>query len=171
MQVAICKYVTETRKADGSEYTPRSLYLLLAGIQRYVCKLCPKTQFNLFSDHEFKPLKDSLFRKLHSKGIGTSLKATPVLSGDNEKKLWDTKVLNLETKFCLRGVVKQVAVVEGQEIGCYIYTEFGSKNRQGGFNSFHIENKVVLQYQNLSRSGPCDVQILDIYFFKASSTS
>ena len=134
----------------------------------------------MFSDHEFKSLKnscDSLFRKLHSKGIGTSLKATPVLSGDDEEKLWDTKVLNLETKFCLRGGVKQrnlklsqfqreVAVVEGQEIGCYIYTQFGSKNRQGGFNSFHIENKVVRQYQNLSRSGPCDVQILDTYFSK-----
>ena len=70
------------RKADGSEYTPCSLYLLLAGIQQYVRKLYPKTEFNLFSDHEFKPLKnlcDSLFRKLHSKGIGTSLKATAVL--------------------------------------------------------------------------------------------
>ena len=75
----LCKYITETRKGDGSEYTPRSLYLLLAGIQRYVRKLYPKMEFNLFSDHEFKSIKnlcDSLFRKLHSKGIGTSLKVT-----------------------------------------------------------------------------------------------
>ena len=61
---------------------------------------------------------------------------------------------------------REVAVVEGQEIGCYVYTEFGSKNRQGGFKSFHIENKVVCQYQNLSGSGPCHVQILDTYFSK-----
>ena len=54
----LCKYVTETRKADGSEYIPRSLYLLLAGIQRYVRKLYPKIKFNLFSDHEFKSLKN-----------------------------------------------------------------------------------------------------------------
>ena len=75
----LCKYITETRKGDGSEYTPHSLYLLLAGIQRYVRKLYPKMEFNLFSDHEFKSIKnlcDSLFRKLHSKGIGTSLKVT-----------------------------------------------------------------------------------------------
>ena len=190
----------EIRKVDGSEYTPHSLYLLLTGIQQYVCKVYPKTEFNLFSDHEFKPLKnlcDLLFRKLYSKGIGTCLKATAVLFGDDEKKLCDTKVLNLETpigllcavffyngkNFCLRGGVEQrnlnlsqfqrdVAVVEGQEIGCYIYTEFGSKNRQGGFNSFHIENKVVRQYQNLSGSGPCCVKILDTQlFFKASFTS
>ena len=193
----LCKYITETRKADGSEYTPRSLYLLLAGLQRYVRKLYPKMEFNLFTDHEFKPLKnlcDSLFKKLHSKGIGTSLKATAVLSGDDEKKLWDTKVLNLETptgllravffyngkNFCLRGGVEQrnlklsqfqreVKVVEGREVSCYIYTEFGSKNRQGGFNSLHLENKVVCQYQNLSGSGPCHVQILDAYFSKLPS--
>ena len=50
-----------------------------------------------------------------------------------------------------------------------IYTEFGSKNRQGGFNSFHIENKVVRQCQNLSGSGPCHVQILDAYISKLPS--
>ena len=57
-------------------------------------------QFNLFSDQEFKPLKnlcDYVFKKVHSKGIRASLKATAVLSSDNEKKLWDTNVLNLET--------------------------------------------------------------------------
>ena len=62
-----------------------------------------------------------LFKKNHSKGIGTSLKATAVLFGNNEKKLWDTKVLNLETptgllhavffyngkKFCLQGGIEQ----------------------------------------------------------------
>ena len=52
----LCKNITETRKADGSEYTPHSLYLLLAGIQRYVHKLYPKMEFNLISDHKFKPL-------------------------------------------------------------------------------------------------------------------
>ena len=31
----LCKYNTETRKADGSEYSPHSLYLLLSGIQLY----------------------------------------------------------------------------------------------------------------------------------------
>ena len=30
----LCKFISETRKSDGAEYTPRSLYLLLSGIQR-----------------------------------------------------------------------------------------------------------------------------------------
>ena len=103
-------------------------------------------QFNLFADHEFTPLKnlcDSVFKKLHSKGIGASLKTTAVLSADNEKKLWDTNVMNLKTpiaigllhavffyngkNFCLRGGAKQcnltlsqfqreVTIVEGQKV-------------------------------------------------------
>ena len=73
--------------------------LLVSGIQRYVRKIYPEMQFNLFADHEFTPLKnlcDSVFKKLHSKGIGASLKTTAVLSVDNEKKLWDTNVMNLK---------------------------------------------------------------------------
>ena len=118
-------------------------------------------QFNLFSDQEFKLLKnlcDSVFKKLHSKGIGASLKTTAVLSSDDEKKLWDTNVLNLETpigllrtvfffyngkNFCLQGGTEQcnlklsqsqreVTIVEGQEVSCYIYTEFGSKTGKEG---------------------------------------
>ena len=112
-------------------------------------------QFNLFADHEFTPLKsicDSVFKKLHSKGIGAYLKTTVVLSVHDEKKLWDTNVMNLKTpigllcvvffcngkNFCLRGGAEQrnlklsqfqreVTIVEGQEVSCYIYTELGSK--------------------------------------------
>ena len=49
----ICKYITETRKAGGSEYTPHSLCLLLSSILRYVRKVYPKMQVNVFADHEF----------------------------------------------------------------------------------------------------------------------
>ena len=79
--------------------------------------------------------------------------------------------------FCLQGGAEQcnlklsqfqreVTIVEGQEVSCYIYMEFELKSRQGGFTNLHLENKVVCQYQNLSGSGPCHVQILDSYFAK-----
>ena len=35
----LCKFVCETRRSDGQEYIPRSLYLLLYGLQRCVWKL------------------------------------------------------------------------------------------------------------------------------------
>ena len=53
----LCKFVSETRKADGKEYTPRSIYFLLAGLQRHVRKLNPTTDINIFQDIPFKPLK------------------------------------------------------------------------------------------------------------------
>ena len=65
-------------------------------------------QFNLSADHKFTPLKnlcDFIFKKLHSKGIGASLKARAVLSVDDENKLWDTNVMNLKTPIGLLCVV------------------------------------------------------------------
>ena len=44
-----------------------------------------------------------------------------------------------------------------------VYTEFGSKNRQGGLNSLNLQNKVVRQYENTTGSGVCHVKILDRY--------
>ena len=29
----LCKFITETRKSNGKEYTPRSLHLILSGLQ------------------------------------------------------------------------------------------------------------------------------------------
>ena len=88
------------------------------------------------------------------------MKTTAVFSADDEKKLWGTNVMNMKTpigllrvvffyngkNFCLRGGAEQrnlklsqfqreVTIVEDQEVSCYIYTEFGSKNRQGEFTN------------------------------------
>ena len=62
-----CKFLSETRKSNGEEYTPRSLYLILAGIQRHLRKLRPLDPINIFEDVQFKPLKnvcDSIFKRL-----------------------------------------------------------------------------------------------------------
>ena len=92
--------MSETRKSDGAEYTPKSLYLLLAGLQRRLRKLYPDKEINLFSDQASIPLKntcDSVFKRLHSKRIGADTKAVPVFTVENETRLWDTKVLSMDT--------------------------------------------------------------------------
>ena len=190
----LCKFVAEVRKSDGSEYTPRSIYLLLAGLQRSIRRSHPKEEINIFSGHEFKELKkvcDAVFKKLHSKGIGSTKKSASVLGPEEEKKLWDTGVLSLSTptgllhavffyngkNFCLRGgaeqrnfkisqLHQQTCIVEGKSVGVYEYHEFGSKNRQGGFNSLNVENKVVRQFENTTEGGICHVKILDKYLEK-----
>ena len=189
----LCRFVSETRKADGKEYTPRSLQLLLAGLQRHLRKIHPDKEIKLFSDPRFQPLKntcDAVFKKLHKKGIGAETKATPVLTAGNEVKLWECGTLNMDTpkgllravffyngkNFCLRGGAEQRGLklsqlkretveVSGKNVSSYVYTEFGSKNRQGGFNSLNSDNKVVRQYAN-TEGTVCHVQILDKYLDK-----
>ena len=116
----LCRYVSETRVSDGKEYTPRSLQLLLAGLQRHLCKVHPSKDTKLFTDTRFKPLKntcDAVFKQLYRKGIGAETKATPVLTSNNETELWESGTLNMDTPngllravffyngkiFCLRG--------------------------------------------------------------------
>ena len=89
----LCKFVAKTRRLDGTEYTPQSLYLLLSTLQRNLKKACPLENINFFQDPCFTPLKnvcDAIFKHLHSKGIGTETKATPVLSS-NEEDIYGVK--------------------------------------------------------------------------------
>jgi len=165
----LCKCIAETRKSDGTEYTPRSLYLLLAGLQRHIRKLNPSKELSILHDVEFKPLKnvcDSVFKRLHAKGIGTKTKATEVITQKEKDTLWELGVINLDTpigllyavffyngkNFCLRGeaehknlklsqVKRQVTNVGGKMISSYVYEEFRSKNNQGGFASLNHKKK------------------------------
>jgi len=185
----LCKFVAETRKADGSQYTPRSLKMLLSAIQRHLRKINPKIQINIFQDPVFRPLKnvcDSVFKRLHSSGIGTEIKSTPVLSRNDEDVLWDTGVMSFDNpagllnavffyngkNFCLRGGVehrglkisqlqREVENINGKMVACYVYTECGSKNNQGGFASLEQTNKVVRQHE--VEQERCHVKILDKY--------
>ena len=170
----LCKFVAETRKSDGSEYTPRSLYLILSGLQRHMRKLRPLEEINIFQDVHFKPLKnvcDSIFKRLHQKGIGADIKRTAVLSQEQENQFWEKRIFDLNTpigllraiffyngkNFCLRGgqeqrnlklsqFKRQTTVINGKELASYTYTEFGSKNRQGGLGS---SIKIIKLFSNM----------------------
>ena len=54
----LCKFITEMRKSNGEEYTPRSLHLILSGLQRHIRRLQPLDSINLFQDPHYKPLKN-----------------------------------------------------------------------------------------------------------------
>ena len=127
-----------------------------------------------------------MFKRLHTKGIGTETKATAALSVTEEDKLWECGVISLDTpvgllnavffyngkNFCLRGgaehrnlklsqIKKEMTVVDGKMVNSYVYREFGSKNNQGGFSSLNLQNKVVKQHE--SSLMKCHVKILDKY--------
>ena len=45
----LCKFVVEIRKTDKTQYPPRSIQLILCGLQRYISQERPQT-----SDPEFR---------------------------------------------------------------------------------------------------------------------
>ena len=138
-----------------------------------------KVELNLMSDPEFLPLRklDSLYRKLHSAGIGSSVRKTEVLNDEDEEKVWASGVLNPDTlqgllkcafflngkNFCLRGGIehrelklsqytREVVTVNGKKL----------KNRSGRLKQLHQANKTVHQYE--SEDIPrCHVLLLDKY--------
>lgn len=48
----------------------------------------------------------------------------------------------------------------------YVYTEYGSKNRNGGFYQLGVENKCVPIYRNREAGERCLVYLLDLYISK-----
>ena len=58
---------------------------------------------------------------------------------------------------------RETSLIDGTEVGSYVYQEFGSKNRQGGFGSLNLHNKIVRHYQNSSNPSRCHVGIIDRY--------
>ena len=116
----LARFVTEARRRDGKPYPPKTIHMLLMGLQRHMRILQPSNNINIFTDPEYHVLKnvcDSFYRKLHSSGIGTEVKATIAVSSEDENRLWSSGVINLTTpqglanavffyngkNFCLRG--------------------------------------------------------------------
>ena len=100
-------------KGNGMEYSP-NLYLILAGLQRYICQVRPSEDLNIFQDASFKPLKNvcnSLFKKFYSKGISMETKATAVSSANEEDKLWESGVINVDTPL---GLLRRVFFYNGK---------------------------------------------------------
>ena len=177
--VALCKWLTffvaEVRKKDGTEYPPKTLYLLLTGILRHMRSrntACPNfldTQDPSFSS--FHNASDNVLRDLHVRGIGAETRPTEAFSKDDEEKLWNSGVLGSNNpksllhavfylngkNFCLRGGEEQQNLKISQlkrlnNPDRYVYTENASKNRCGGLKQIRVKNKFQLWlYLNQAR--------------------
>ena len=186
------KIVLGTRKKSGEKYPPKTVYLLLCGLNQFM-KDKKQDSFNIFNrdDPDFKLLYntcDSLFKELREEGHGSESKATEPITKQDEDKLWSSGVLSpstpqglLNAVFFLNG--KNFALRGGAEHQClklsqisrdvspegklrYTYTENCSKNRAGGFNQLSVPNKVVHQYEDVDAGERCHVCVLDKYFQK-----
>ena len=180
----LARFIVETRKTNGQSYPPSTLHQLLCGLLRYMRQKNPHVpNFLDKSDTRFKPLQstmDCFFNKLHAGGVGRQVQHAETISGEEEDKLWTSKVLDIATprgllnavfytigkSFCLRGgqehrslKISQLKRMEDH----YVYYENVSKNCNGSFRKLHVKSKVVPLYSVPEAGERCPVKILDKY--------
>ena len=108
-------YVAEVRKKDGTEYPPKTMYILLAGILRHMRLQNPK--YPNFLDMEdlsiatFHNPLDNVLRDLRARGVGSESQQTEALRKE-EERLWSSGTLGddnprslLHTVFYLNGKI------------------------------------------------------------------
>ena len=192
LQKWLCRFVIEARKQDGEPYPPSSLQNLLSGILRYMRGLHGDTpDFLSKKDWRFRELRgtmEAVYSDLRKKGIGAEVKHTPVITKEEEDRLWAAKELGTHTPkqllqavffyvgkvFCLRGGVEQRGLKISQfqrRYGPdhYVYVENGSKNNSGA--NLKVQNKVVPVYVNPDNPSRCVVALLDKYLSKLPPTA
>ena len=91
----LCIFVKELRRENGEPYTPRSISMLLCGLQRFINskKLPSELMMKLIdsSHRSFKELHNVIehcYRELHEQGIGATQKQADVTSREEEQALW-----------------------------------------------------------------------------------
>ncbi len=117
-------FITEARKTDGEKFPAKTLYQLLCGVLRFMRKQDPLApNFLDQTDGRFQELRgtcESVFRQLHLSGIGANPKKAPVISREEENRLWETGVLGCSTPKALQ-----------RSVYFYLGKNF-CKNRSGG---------------------------------------
>lgn len=185
----LCRFVDEVRKKDGSHYPPRSIHLMLAGLQRIILEKDP-TSPRFFERHstsyrELQSVCDHTYRKLRDAGVGVDIKSTSVFTLDEENKLWSSNTIGIDTPkqlqravfyyigkcYCIRGGEEQRKLCPSQFVrssdpDCYTYMEHGSKNITGGLAQLKQDNKRVPCYAVPGSIPRCLVYLLDLYLGK-----
>ena len=103
------KFVLEARKADGTEYPPKTLYALVCCFKRY---------YEASGVHDVNPLDtadprfgsfrqtlDAEMQRLHAKGLGGKRKQAEPITADEEAMLWSTGQLGSGSAHALLNTV------------------------------------------------------------------
>jgi hypothetical protein len=185
----LSRFVTEVRKQDGQPYLPKTIHHILAALQIIAVGKQPTTpKFMDRNEPVFTELRrtcDSVYRQLHSDGVGTDVRHTSVFTAEEENALWSAGVLGINNpkslqraiffyigkRFCVRGGEEQHRLGPScfkrtQNPDCYTYIEHGSKNQSGGLAELKVENKCVPCPAVPEKNPECLVFLLDLYLSK-----
>ena len=191
------KFVLEARKADGSEYPPKTMYALVCCFKRY---------YEVSGVHDVNPLDtadprfgrfrqtlDAEMQRLHAKGLGSKRKQAESITADEEAMLWSVGQLGRGSAHALLNTVYFYnckvfglrSYDEHHSLQCsqfekkvdesgrlYLeYTDRGSKTNRGGLKHMKVDNKTVKQYENLDDPDHCVVNLFETYLSFIPSTN
>jgi hypothetical protein len=189
MEEQLCRFIVEARREDGGEYPPKTLYALVAGLQRFVrSKGRRDISFLSNEDLNFTRLRltlDAKMKNLTSMGVGCISKQAEPISEVNEQRLWDKGILTVDTSegllyvvffyncklFGLRGgdehrnLMREQFIIASDHGGQYLrFMGRASKNVQGGLAQKSISVKDLKIYAKSHESKRCIVRIYNSYF-------
>ena len=92
-------FIAKVRRLDRKPYPPKTIHQLMCGLLRYMRSVepgCPNILDR--KDPRFRDFHGAcevVFRRLHQSKIGTNVKHTPVITFEEEEKLWSSGALNV----------------------------------------------------------------------------
>ena len=186
----LCKFITEVRKLDGSDFPPRTLYDVIICIQFWM----ESNGYNwkLISGLEFQNLRytlDNTMKERAARGIGSKVRQAQVLTFTDKDLLWSLGLLGchtpqalLDTLVVKLGLTCSLRAGKEHRILCSIpfnsqfellndsegniflsYTEdIGLKTNKGGLKHRNVECKTV-DVHCISDISRCPVRIFMKY--------
>ena len=98
LHFALCRFLTEVKKLDGSDYPGRTLYDIVICVQFHL--ECLGYSYKLISEDGFRDIKftlDNLMKQRTSAGLGIQVWKAQVLSSTDEDYLWTLGLLGDKT--------------------------------------------------------------------------
>ena len=187
---ALCKFITEVKKLDGSDYPGKTLYDIIISLQFHL-ELCG-INWKLLNDEELTQVRftlDNMMKLRTSQGVGNRVRKAEVLTEFDEEILWSMGLLGTWSPVVLLNTVifligKGCALRAGKEHRLlrsppfksqfefftdnegnpYIrYTEdLGLKTNKGGLKHRKIDPKIVHMY-SIPNKDRCPVTIISKY--------
>ena len=106
LSFTLCRFLTEVKKLDGSQFSPKTLYDILMCIQFFLETV--GFSWKLISDDELKEVKftlDNVMKQRTAQGIGISVCKADVLIMTDEDILWSLGLLRTHSPEVLLNTV------------------------------------------------------------------
>ena len=193
LMFALCRFLTEVKKVDGTNFPGKTLYEILICVQFHLETL--GFAFKLLNDEHFKDVKytlDNVMKLRTAEGVGKPVRQAEVLSESHEEYLWRIGLLGINDPDTLLNTVifiigKGFSLRAGKEhyslrrppynsqftflhdedgqVFLRYHEAAGLKTNKGGLKHMKIEPKCVDLYP-ISDISRCPVRIIMLYLSK-----